>query len=189
MLIVNGMSLTASSMLPLGTKAPAFTLKDASRKSHALSFDGRAPATLVIFMCNHCPYVIHLKQHLSDFCKAYSAKGVQIFAINSNDPDYRKEDGPETMLADAKQYAYPFPYVIDEAQDVARAYNAACTPDFFLFDHGMKLVYRGQFDSSRPGNGKPITGENLGAAIDAVLAGKPVSQKQLPSMGCSIKWK
>lgn len=176
-------------MLPLGTKAPAFTLPDAANTSHSLSLDGKAPATLVIFMCNHCPYVIHLKKHLSNFCRKYREKGVQIFGINSNDPGYRSEDGPEGMLSDAKQYDYPFPYLVDESQDVARAYKAACTPDFFLFDRDMKLVYRGQYDASRPGNGKPITGADLGAAIDAVIVGNPVTQKQFPSMGCSIKWK
>jgi len=176
-------------MLPLGTKAPAFTLSDASGVACTLSFHGKAPATLVVFMCNHCPYVIHLKQHLSDFCRTYIAKGVQIFGINSNDPGRYAEDGAKGMLADAKRYAYPFPYLIDETQDVARTYKATCTPDFFLFDREMKLVYRGQFDSSRPGNDKPITGADLGAAIDAVLAGKPVAVKQFPSMGCSIKWK
>jgi hypothetical protein len=115
--------------------------------------------------------------------------GVQVFGINSNDPGQYAADGAAGMLEDAKRYNYPFPYVIDGSQDVARAYRAACTPDFFLFDRGMRLVYRGQYDASRPGNGKPLTGADLGAAIDAVLANQPISAKQLPSMGCSIKWR
>ena len=176
-------------MLPLGTAAVPFTLRDASGVSFTLDCSEKCPATLVVFMCNHCPYVIHLKSALAEFCRKYVAKGVQVVAINSNDPDYRREDGPEVMLEDAKKFNYPFPYVIDVTQDVARAYHAACTPDFFLFDRSMKLVYRGQFDPSRPGNGKPITGADLGAALDAVLSGGTVPEKQFPSMGCSIKWR
>lgn len=175
-------------MLPLGTAAVPFTLHDASGSEYKLDCGGGPSASLVIFMCNHCPYVIHLKAHLSAFCRDYMTRGVQVVAINSNDPDYRKEDGPAVMLADAREFGYPFPYLVDASQDVARAYHAACTPDFFLFDKGMKLVYRGQYDASRPGNGRPITGADLGAALDAVLSGQPVSPKQFPSMGCSIKW-
>lgn len=176
-------------MLPLGTVASPISLPDASGVTHTLDASGKAPATLVIFMCNHCPYVVHLKAHLSAFCRTYIGKGVQVIAINSNDPDYNAEDRPEIMLADARQYQYPFPYLFDESQSVAKAYAAACTPDFFLFGRDMKLVYRGQYDASRPGNGKPVTGADLAAAIDATLAGQPVAARQLPSMGCNIKWK
>jgi peroxiredoxin len=183
------MSLTPSSMLPLGTAAVPFTLADASGSEYSLDCSGKYAATLVIFMCNHCPYVIHLKEHLSAFCRTCMAKGVQVIAINSNDPEYNREDGPEMMLADARNYQYPFPYLVDVSQAVALAYHATCTPDFFLFGKDMKLAYRGQYDASRPGNGKPVTGEDLGAAMDAVISGKPVSAKQLPSMGCNIKWK
>jgi hypothetical protein len=183
------MSLTASSMLPLGTVAPAFCLPDALGVAHPLDCGGAAPASLVVFMCNHCPYVIHIKEHLSGFCRRYMELGVQVIAINSNDASGRyAEDGPDGMLADATRYNYPFPYVIDATQNVARAYGATCTPDFFLFGRDMRLVYRGQYDESRPGNGKPVTGRDLANAIDAVLARQPVPQKQFPSMGCSIKW-
>lgn len=183
------MSLTPSFMLPLGTAAPSITLPDAAGVTHALDFSGKAPATLVVFICNHCPYVIHLKAHFAAFAGRYMAKGVQVIAVNSNDPGRYEEDGPAGMLADAREYAYPFPYLVDASQEVAKAYKATCTPDFFLFDREMRLAYRGQYDASRPGNGKPVTGADLAAALDALLAGRPVPQKQLPSMGCNIKWK
>lgn len=183
------MSLTPSFMLPLGTAAPAFVLPDAAGVRCALDQSGKAPATLVVFMCNHCPYVIHLKKHFSDFARGYMTKGVQVIAINSNDPGRYEEDGAAGMLADTRQYAYPFPYLVDASQEVAKAYRATCTPDFFLFDRRMLLAYRGQYDASRPGNGKSVTGADLAAALDALLAGNPASPKQLPSMGCSIKWK
>lgn len=176
-------------MLALGTKAVPFTLFDASGVPHSLDLSGRAPATLVVFMCNHCPYVILLKSHFADFARRYGDKGVQIVAVNSNDAENYPEDGAAGMLADVKKYAYPFPYLVDAGQTVARAYRAACTPDFFLFDRTMSLVYRGQYDASRPGNGKPVTGADLAAALDSLLEGRPVPQKQLPSMGCNIKWK
>lgn len=175
-------------MLPLGTVAVPFSLPDAAGNMHSLDCGGKPSASLIVFMCNHCPYVIHLKAHLSEFCRKYAELGVQVVAINSNDPNYRIEDGPAVMLEDAKKFNYPFPYLVDVSQDVARAYHATCTPDFFLFGRDMRLVYRGQYDSSRPGNGKPVTGGDLGAAIDAVLSGRPVSSKQFPSMGCNIKW-
>jgi thiol-disulfide isomerase/thioredoxin len=185
----DAMSLTPSFMLPLGTEAPAFSLPDAVAVTHALDLSGRAPATLVVFLCNHCPYVIHLKAHFAAFARAYMAKGVQVVAVNSNDPGRYEEDGAAGMLSDAREFAYPFPYLVDASQEVAKAYKATCTPDFFLFGRDLKLAYRGQYDGSRPGNGKPVTGADLAAALDALLAGKPVPQKQFPSMGCNIKWK
>jgi len=176
-------------MLALGTQAPAFTLCDAKGVAHTLDASGTARATLIIFMCNHCPYVVHLKEHLSLFARRYALRGVQVIAINSNDPGRYAEDGSGGMLADAKRYNYPFPYLVDEDQSVAKAYRATCTPDFFLFNAEMKLAYRGQYDASRPGNEKPVTGADLGTAIDALLDGRPVAARQFPSMGCSIKWK
>lgn len=176
-------------MLPLGTQAVPFSLRDAFGTVHSLNCSGKAAATLLVFMCNHCPYVILLKAHLSDFCRRWMAQDVQIFGINSNDPGVRQEDGVDGMREDVKRYGYSFPYLVDETQDVARAYRATCTPDFFLFDREMKLAYRGQYDGSRPGNGKPVTGADLEAALRAVLKGGALSPVQLPSMGCSIKWR
>ena len=161
-------------MLPLGTRAPDLP---------GMPFpDG---ATLVCFICNHCPYVKHIKQGLLDLASDYLPQGVSIVAISSNDPEAYPDDAPDKMALEG----YPFPYLFDETQEVARAYSAACTPDFFLFDSSRSLVYRGQFDDSRPGNGIPVTGSSLREALDALLAGEPVSPEQKPSIGCNIKWK
>jgi thiol-disulfide isomerase/thioredoxin len=148
-----------------------------------------APALLVAFICNHCPYVKHIRSAFAELAKEYQAQGVGVVAINSNDADSYQEDRPEKMAEEIKQVGYKFPYLYDESQEVAKAYRAACTPDFYLFDGDRRLVYRGQFDDSRPGNGRPVTGADLRAALDAVLAGRPVSSNQRPSLGCNIKWK
>ncbi len=148
-----------------------------------------APALLIIFMCNHCPYVIHLKRALAEFARRYMARGLAVVAINANDAEAYPQDSPAMMASDIAEFGYPFPYLIDKAQSVARGYRAACTPDFFLFDQSRQLVYRGQFDDSRPGNGRPITGADLRAAVEAVLEGRDVEGLQTPSMGCNIKWR
>jgi len=176
-------------MLSLGAKAPDFALPDTEGRVVRLSdFDG-APALLVIFMCNHCPYVKHIADELARFAREYQAKGVAIVGINSNDVANYPDDSPEKMREEVKLRGYTFPYLYDETQEVAKAYRAACTPDFFLFDKEHRLVYRGQFDDSRPSNGVPVTGKDLRAALDAVLSGKPVPPDQKPSLGCNIKWK
>jgi peroxiredoxin len=182
------MARTPSTMLPLGTKAPDFALVNVDGRTVSLSdFDG-APAFLAIFMCNHCPFVKHLADPLAQFAAEYMAKNVAIVGISSNDVANFPADSPEQMVREAEERGYPFPYLYDETQEVAKAYRAACTPDFFLFDRERRLVYRGQFDSSRPDSGTPVTGADLRAALDAVLAGKKPSEKQLPSIGCNIKW-
>ncbi len=181
---------TASTMLPLGTAAPDFTLLNpATKQSVRLSDFAGAPALVVVFMCNHCPYVIRIKEGLSRFAAQEQKRGVAVVAINSNDVEVYTDDHPELMVADVKKYGYSFPYLYDEDQSVAKAYHAACTPDFFLFDAQRKLVYRGQFDDARPGNQAPADGHSLRQAIDAVLEGKPISAEQTPSIGCNIKWK
>ena len=180
---------TASTMLPLGSAAPGFSLANVDGKTVSLrDFDDKA-ALLVVFMCNHCPFVVHLRSDLAKFAKEYQAKGLAIVGISSNDVEAYPQDGPEQMKAEHKSAGYTFPYLFDADQAVAKAYNAACTPDFFLFDKGRKLVYRGQFDDSRPKTDIPITGADLRAACDAVLAGGPVTPEQKPSIGCNIKWK
>jgi peroxiredoxin len=183
------MAAVTSIMLPLGTEAPAFQLPDIQGKTISISDFRDAPALLVVFMCNHCPYVKHIRESLVELVKEYQAKGVAVVAINANDVDTYPEDSPELMARDAETYGYTFPYLYDQTQQVARAYKAACTPDFFLFDRDRRLVYRGQIDSSRPGNDKPLSGEDLRAALEAVLAGGRISPQQKPSMGCNIKWK
>jgi peroxiredoxin len=175
-------------MLPLGTKAPDFKLVNVDGRTLSLKNFDRAPALLVIFMCNHCPFVKHLADALAKFGDEFMAKGVAIVGINSNDVANYPADSPEQMVREAEERGYPFPYLYDETQEVAKSYRAACTPDFFLFDRDRKLVYRGQFDSSRPDSGIPITGADMRAALDAVLAGKKPSEKQSPSIGCNIKW-
>ncbi len=155
----------------------------------ALADFKNAPALLVIFMCNHCPYVKHIRQGLSQLGRDYLSKGAAIVAISSNDAANYPDDSPARMKEEVKSAGYLFPYLYDESQAVAKNYRAACTPDFYLFDRQQKLVYRGQFDDSRPGNNLPVTGKDLRAALDAVLAGKPVSPDQKPSIGCNIKWK
>ncbi len=183
------MSLTASTMMPLGSKAPDFSLTDtATGKLVSLSEFAGAPALMVIFLCNHCPFVKHLQHQMAALVREYQAKEVAVVGISSNDVTSHPQDGPELMAIEKAVVGYTFPYLYDPSQVVARSYQAACTPDFFLFDRDASLVYRGQFDASRPGNGMPVTGADLRAALDAVLAGKPVSQDQKPSIGCNIKW-
>jgi peroxiredoxin len=179
-----------SKMLPLGTKAPAFRLPDAATgKTVALEDFAAAPALLVVFLCNHCPFVKHVLDGFVSFAREYGPKGLAVVAISPNDVDAYPEDAPAQMAHLAQSRKFSFPYVYDESQAVARAYDAACTPDFFLFDRERKLAYRGQFDSSRPGGKTPVTGADLRAAADAVLAGKAPPAVQKPSIGCSIKWR
>jgi peroxiredoxin len=183
------MVMTASTMLPLGTSALGFSLPDTEGNIvSAEDFKG-APALLVIFMCNHCPFVKHILTDMVELIKAYQAKGIAVVGINSNDVANFAEDSPEMMARVAKDAGFTFPYLYDETQEIAKAYHAACTPDFFLFDKQRKLVYRGQMDDSRPGNNIPITGSDLRAALDAVLEGRDVPEEQKPSIGCNIKWK
>lgn len=183
------MALTPSTMLELGTPAPEFSLPDYDGNIVTLNHRDKSAGTVVAFICNHCPYVIHLKSHFSELAREYIEKGVRFIAINSNDTNKYPADGREKMKLDAAQFEYPFPYLIDETQQVAHAFRAACTPDFFLFDQDLRLVYRGQYDDSRPGNGRAVTGSDLRAALDAVLSDETVSAQQKPSMGCNIKWK
>ncbi len=183
------MALTPSTMLPLGTQAPSFRLPDASGRLVAIETFAAAPALLVAFWCNHCPYVKHVQADFTAFAKEYAPRGLAIVAINSNDFTTHPDDAPARMAEEAERLGYAFPYLVDESQEVARSYRAACTPDFFLFDAARRLVYRGQFDASRPGNRILITGRDLRAAADAVLAGRPVPGEQTPSIGCNIKWK
>ena len=183
------MVATQSTMVTLGTQAPTFVLPDTEGKIKRLSDFFDAPALLVIFMCNHCPYVIHIREKLVELVREYQVKGVAVVGINSNDVENYPEDSPAKMKEYAEQYGYTFPYLYDETQEVAKAYDAVCTPDFFLFDRDRKLVYRGQMDASRPKSDTPVTGADLRAALDAVLAGEEVPSVQIPSMGCNIKWK
>jgi peroxiredoxin len=183
------MALTPSTMLELGTVAPDFSLPDTSGKIVSLSDCKGADALLVLFICNHCPYVKHIRGGIAQLARDYGARGVAVVAISSNDAAKYPDDSPAKMREEAKQAGYNFPYLYDETQAVAKAYRAACTPDIYLFDKDRRLVYRGQFDDSRPGNGKPVTGRELRAALDSVLAGKPISDNQVPSVGCNIKWK
>lgn len=183
------MAETPSTMLPLGTLAPPFRLHDPNGKPVSSDDFKGAPALLVAFICNHCPYVKHIRSAFADLGSEYQARGVAIVAINSNDADAYPDDSPAKMAEEIQLAGYTFPYLYDETQNVATAYHAACTPDFFLFDKDRRLVYRGQFDDSRPRNGRPVTGADLRVALDAVLAGKPVSAEQKPSVGCNIKWR
>ena len=183
------MALTPSTMLPLGTAAPDFELPDTGGKMVSLADFKGQPALLVIFICNHCPYVIHLRAGLAQLARDYLPRNVGMAGISSNDAANYPADSPDKMKEEAKKAGYLFPYLYDETQVVAKSYRAACTPDIFLFDRNQRLVYRGQFDASRPNNGIPVTGNDLRAALDAVLAGKAVSENQIPSIGCNIKWK
>lgn len=176
-------------MLALGTAAPDFSLPDTGGKTVNLADFVGKPALLVIFLCNHCPYVLHVAEQLAALGEEYQGKGVGVVGISSNDVVNYPADGPARMKTEAVRAGYTFPYLYDESQEVAKAYRAACTPDFFLFDRDQKLAYRGQLDASRPGNGVPVTGEDLRAALDAVLSGGVASQEQTPSLGCNIKWK
>jgi peroxiredoxin len=185
------MALTESTMeLELGTDAPDFALVDVVTGKMVRRDDYRGKqGLLVMFICTHCPYVKHVEKGLAALGRDYAGKPLGIVAISSNDAATYPDDGPAGLTQQAETLGFVFPYLYDEMQNVARAYHAACTPDFFLFDGNLKLAYRGQFDSGRPGKGVPVTGEDLRAAIDAVLAGKTVTKDQRPSMGCNIKWK
>ncbi|GBE10614.1 thiol-disulfide oxidoreductase [bacterium BMS3Bbin12] len=184
------MTRTASTMLELGTPAPDFRLPEPVTDREVSLDDFRdAPALLVTFICNHCPYVRHIRRRLAELVRDYQGKGLAAVGINSNDVAHYPDDAPEKMIEEVRNIGYTFPYLYDETQEVAKAYRAACTPDFFLFDRNRRLVYRGQFDDARPGNDAPVTGRDLAAAIDAVLAGRAVPTDQKPSLGCNIKWK
>lgn len=180
---------TASTMMPLGQSAPAFELTNTidGQTVSLTDFQGKA-GLLVMFICNHCPFVKHVAQQLAALGKDYQMRGLGIVAISSNDLEKYPQDGPAAMKEEAASQGYTFPYLLDDTQQVAKAYRAACTPDFFLFDKDLKLVYRGQLDSSRPSLDTPVTGEDLRAAIDAVLNQQPVPAEQKPSIGCNIKW-
>ncbi len=180
---------TASTMLELGRKAPDFSLPNVDGTTVSLSDFEDAPALVVGFMCNHCPFVQHLAAELANFGGDCQAKGVAVVAISSNDVSTHPEDSPEQMIHEVEERGYTFAYLYDETQEVAKAYRAACTPDFYVFDKDQRLVYRGQFDDSRPDSGIPVTGADLRSGVDAVLAGKPIPEPQKPSIGCNIKWK
>jgi peroxiredoxin len=179
---------TASTMLPLGTAAPHFSLPNVDGKTVSLDDFKSSKGLVVIFMCNHCPFVKHLRDGLAKFARDYQAKGVAIVGISSNDVTTHPDDSPEKMVAEHNAAGYTFPYLYDATQKAAIAYKAACTPDFFVFDRNHALVYRGQFDPSRPGNGIPVTGSDLRHAVDNMLAGKGPLTEQRPSIGCNIKW-
>ena len=183
------MADTLSTMQPLGTKAPDFRLPGPMGKTVSLDDFKDSSALLMVFMCNHCPFVQHVLPHFARLAQEYQARGVGIVGISSNDVQSYPQDGPAKMAELSKSRGLTFPYLYDEAQEVAKAYGAACTPDFYLFDGNRRLVYRGQMDDSRPGNNRPVTGADLRAALDAVLEGRPVSDNQKPSVGCNIKWK
>lgn len=183
------MVMTASTMLPLGTEAPDFALPDLDGRMVSPGQFADARAFVVVFMCNHCPFVGHILDGFIRLVREYQAKGVTFVGINSNDVGNFPEDRPEKMAQFAKERGINFPYLFDATQEVAKNYHAACTPDFFVFDDERRLVYRGQMDDSRPSNGVPVTGSDLRAALDAVLTGGSVPEQQRPSMGCNIKWK
>ncbi len=185
------MAVTPSNMLPIGTKAPDFALYDTlSGERKALGELKSDKGTLVMFICNHCPYVKHVNPELVRVANDYQKKGISFIAINSNDVKSHPEDAPDKMTQNAKEQGYPFPYLFDETQEVAKAYKAACTPDFFLFDGDLKLVYCGRLDASSPGNNKPLNGKDLRNALDKLLKGETTpEEEQYPSMGCNIKWK
>lgn len=184
------MAATPSKMIPLGSTAPDFSLPDTvSGKKMSLKQLTSDKATVIMFICNHCPYVQHVNHELVRLANDYIPKGVAFIAISSNDVAQYPDDAPDKMKEMAKKLGYPFPYLYDESQEAARAYDAACTPDFYIYDKNMKLVYRGQLDDSRPGNNIPVTGADVRTALDNLLAGKPVRAAQKPSIGCNIKWK
>lgn len=183
------MAMTPSTMLPLGTAAPDFRLPDPSGREVSLDDFKDAPALLVMFICNHCPFVKHIRGELARLGAEYQRRGAAIVAINANDIDNYPDDRPERMIEEVRSAGYTFPYLYDATQEVAKAYSAACTPDFFLFDAERRLVYRGQLDDSRPGNDIPVTGADLRSALDAALDGRKPSERQKPSIGCNIKWK
>ncbi len=184
------MARTPTTNIPLGFKAPHFKLPDViSNKDIELNHLVTENGLVVMFICNHCPFVKHVDEGIVSLAKDYQAKGVSFIAISSNDVENYPQDSPELMKEEAEKVGYTFPYLYDETQQVAKAYDAACTPDFYVFDADLKCAYRGQLDDSRPGNGKPVTGKDLRAALDEILEGKPVSAPQIPSLGCNIKWK
>ncbi len=184
------MSRTASNMLPLGTIAPDFELEDVTTGDQIkLNDSADYVATVLMFICNHCPYVKHINPGLSQLASEYLSKNIRFLAINSNDVESYPDDSPENMRITAKEEHYPFPYLYDETQEVAKAYNAACTPDFYIFDPKLSLVYRGQFDDSRPGNHIPVSGDSIRKALDCLIANNTVDFEQKPSLGCNIKWK
>lgn len=183
------MAKTASTMLPLGSAAPDFSLPDVNGTVHGLRDFSTTRGLVIAFICNHCPYVRHVRHAFAQFARDYQGKGIAVVAINSNDYGTYPQDGPDGMRAEIAEAGYTFPYLLDESQHVAQAYQAACTPDFFLFDAARKLVYRGQFDASRPGNNQPVTGADLRAACDALLSNRPIATEQFASLGCNIKWK
>lgn len=184
------MAETASTMLPLGTKAPNFCLLDVSTNKQVTLTDVKSDiATVIMFLCNHCPYVKLLQTDIVKTALAYQPKGIRFIAISANDAESYPKDGPEAMRIEAEKHHYPFPYLYDETQEIAKAYDAACTPDFYIFDGNLACVYRGRYDAATPGNGKPVTGADLHAALDAILAHTPVSNHQIPSLGCNIKWR
>ena len=183
------MTKTGSTMAALGVAAPDFALPDTDGQTVALGDFADAVGLLVVFMCNHCPFVIHIREELARSVKRYQDMGLAVVGISSNDAEAFPQDGPEAMAREVEEFGYTFPYLFDEAQSVAKAYKAACTPDFFLFDRERRLVYRGQFDGSRPGNDVPVTGVDLGAAVDALAEARTISPDQRPSIGCNIKWK
>ena len=180
---------TPSTMLPLGTLAPDFELPNVDGRMVGLAEAAGPQGTVVMFICNHCPFVKHVADHLAMVARDYASRGIGFVAISSNDVAAHPADSPEQMVREAEDRGYLFPYLYDETQEVAKAYHAACTPDFYLFDAKRKLAYRGQLDSSRPGNDLPVTGSDLRGAIDALLAGRPPRDDQKPSIGCNIKWK
>ncbi len=184
------MSNTLSSMLPLGTTAPNFNLIDTkTNKLVSLQEYKGKIATLVMFICNHCPFVIHVNKEIVNLANDYCQRGIRFIAISSNDVDNYPQDSPELMKQLASKLDYPFPYLYDETQEVAKAYDATCTPDFFLFNSELKLVYRGQLDASRPGNSIPVSGKDIRNALDAIFEGREIAPNQIPSIGCNIKWK
>ncbi len=184
------MPKTESTMMPLGSRAPSFSLPDTvSGRTLTLDEVAGERATLVMFICNHCPFVKHIVQGIVALARDYGNKGVGIVAISANDVESHPEDSPDNMARFAAENGFTFPYLYDETQEVARAYKAACTPDFFLFDSELACIYRGRFDGARPGSDEPVTGNDLRAALDAVVAGEPVGKLQQPSIGCNIKWK
>ena len=179
---------TESTMLPLGSTAPQFSLTNVDGQVVTLEDFADSRALLVMFICNHCPYVIHVAEQLAVLGNEYMQQGVGIVAVSANDISTHPADSPEQMVREAEERGYPFPYLYDEDQSVAKAYRAACTPDFFVFDRNKQLTYRGQLDDSRPDSGIPVTGTDLRTALDATLAGRPVPDPQKPSLGCNIKW-
>jgi len=184
------MTKTPSNMMPLGTKAPYFNLLDTvSGTNKSLSELKSDIATVIMFICNHCPFVKHIRAGLINLANDYIPKGISFIAISANDASEYTEDAPDKMKDVAQEFSYPFPYLYDESQETAKAYDAACTPDFYIFDNDLHCVYRGQFDSSRPESGIPVTGEDMRSALDDILSGKPISVRQRPSLGCNIKWK